>query len=51
MARVFRRLLGVEHTVIESVDLVEERGEEMVIAAVRPIPMALPLKITVVWAA
>jgi transposase len=37
MARVFRRLLGVEHTVIESVDLVEERGEEMVIAAVRPV--------------
>ena len=35
--RVFKRLLGVEYAVIESVDLVEERGEEMIIAAVRPV--------------
>jgi len=37
MARVFKRLLGVDYAVIESVDLVEERGEEMIIAAVRPV--------------
>ena len=36
MSRVFRTLLGVEFTVIESVDLVEVRGEEVIIAAVRP---------------
>jgi transposase len=37
--RVFRRLLGVEHTVIESVGLVkdEERGEEVIVASVRPV--------------
>jgi transposase len=34
--RVFRRLLGVERTVIESVDLVVEDGEEVVVARVRP---------------
>jgi transposase len=36
-ARVFRRLLGVEHAVIESVDLVQERGEEVIVASVRPV--------------
>ncbi len=36
-ARVFKRLLGVEHTVIESVELVVERGQEVVVAAVRPV--------------
>jgi transposase len=38
-SRVFKRLLGVEHTVIESVELVEDerRGEEMILARVRPI--------------
>jgi transposase len=36
-ARVWRRLLGVEQTVIESVELVEERGEEVVVARVRPV--------------
>ncbi len=36
MDRVFRRLLGVEHTVIEGVTLVAERGEEVLVAAVRP---------------
>lgn len=35
--RVFRRLLGVEHTVIESVELDEERGEEVIVARVRPV--------------
>ena len=39
-SRVWKRLLGVEHTVIESVELVEfddrERGEEIVVARVRP---------------
>jgi transposase len=35
--RVFRRLLGVEYTVIEDVELGEERGEEVVIARVRPV--------------
>ena len=37
--RVFRRLLGVEHTVVEGVELVkdEERGEEVLIASVRPV--------------
>jgi transposase len=36
-ARVWRRLLGVEQTVIESVELVEERGEEVIVARVRPV--------------
>ena len=36
-ARVWRGLLGVEHTVIESVELVEEAGEEILIATVRPV--------------
>jgi transposase len=37
--RVFRRLLGVEHTVVESVDLVkdEERSGEVLVASVRPL--------------
>ena len=35
-ARVFQRLLGVEQAVIERVELVEERGEEVLVAAVRP---------------
>lgn len=34
--RVWQRLLGVEHTVIEGVELVEEGGEEVVVARVRP---------------
>ena len=38
--RVFRRLFGVEFTVIESVDLVtdEQRGEEVILASVRRSP-------------
>jgi len=37
--RVFRRLLGVQHTVVESVRLVkdEERDEEVIVASVRPV--------------
>ena len=35
-ARVFQRLLGVEQAVVERVELVEERGEEVLVAAVRP---------------
>jgi hypothetical protein len=35
--RVWRRVLGVEHTVIESVDLESEgRGGEVLVAQVRP---------------
>lgn len=34
--RVWQRLLGVEHTVIEGVELVVEGGEEVVVARVRP---------------
>lgn len=36
-ARVFQRLLGVEQAVIERVELVSERGEEVLVAAVRPV--------------
>lgn len=35
-SRVFPGLLGVEHTVIESVELLTEAGEEILVAAVRP---------------
>jgi transposase len=37
--RVFRRLLGVEHTVVEGVALVKDdkRGEEVLVASVRPV--------------
>jgi transposase len=37
--RVFRRLLGVEHTVVEGVELVKDdkRGEEVLVASVRPV--------------
>lgn len=35
-ARVWRRLLGVEHTVIESVELEGEGREEVLVARVRP---------------
>jgi len=37
--RVFKRLLGVEYTVIESVELVEDerRGEEVLLARVQPV--------------
>ncbi len=37
--RVFRRLLGVEHTVVEGVELEhdDERGEEVLVASVRPV--------------
>lgn len=34
--RVWKQLLGVEHTVIENVALVEEGGEQVLIASVRP---------------
>lgn len=34
--RVWQRLLGVEHTVIERIELVQEGGEEVVVARVRP---------------
>ncbi len=34
--RVWKRLLGVEHTVIEGVELVTERGEDIVVGKVRP---------------
>lgn len=35
-ARVFQRLLGVEQATVESVELVTEDGEEVLVAAVRP---------------
>jgi len=35
-ARVWRRLLGVEHTVIEAVELVADGGGEVLVARVRP---------------
>jgi transposase len=37
--RVFRRLLGVEHTVVEGVELVKDdkRGEEVLVASVLPV--------------
>ena len=35
-ARVWPVLLGVEHTVVENVELVTERGEQVVLARVRP---------------
>ena len=35
-ARVFQRLLGVEHTTVVSVELVVEDGEEVLVAEVRP---------------
>jgi hypothetical protein len=35
-ARVFQRLLGVEHTTVVSVELVVEDGEEVLVARVRP---------------
>jgi hypothetical protein len=35
-ARVFQRLLGVEQTTVESVELVVEDGEEVLVARVRP---------------
>ena len=51
-ARVWRRVLGVQHTVIESVELeTDGRGEEVLVARVRPsrsrpggvaVPAALP---------
>ena len=34
--RVFQRLLGVEYTVVEGVELVEEHGEEVLVAQVHP---------------
>lgn len=33
--RVWRRVLGVEHTVLASVDLVAQGGEEVLVARVR----------------
>lgn len=35
-SRVWRRLLGVQHTVIEKVELTEVAGEEVLVATVRP---------------
>ena len=35
-ARVWRRLLGVEHTVIEAVELEDDDDEELLVARVRP---------------
>jgi transposase len=35
-ARVFQRLLGVEHTTVVSVEIVVEGGEEVLLAGVRP---------------
>ena len=35
-ARVWRRLLGVEHTVVEDVDLEGDGAEEVLVARVRP---------------
>jgi transposase len=34
--RVWQRLLGVEHTVIERIELVQDSGEEVMVARVRP---------------
>ncbi len=39
-ARVWRVLLGVEHTVIESVELIEEAGQEVLLAPGAPDSLA-----------